>query len=368
MRKLELYNSTLSRIDELQKTLGVQKEKFLNGQSDYLIRINDKMTKIRNDADTTKNFKDRFKAGMSMIFETKSKSAHVVVTEMNELLRRTQTYLNIIHEIEISESKMATLIGQANILREQSVVQEKMSYVNTTSFAKNMTIEQKLNQMIVADNSKTLANLNSDKQKMFMNCLGYVKDLMPQASDEILNDIAGDLYESIKTMEQEEMMGDAIKAISPMVLNSVAMVLMKNNKEVVDNENETNMPCYYMDIFEGTGWAREYVMNEFVDINGIVDQGMPINQVIIAEISNRIDTLNASYDVAAEYEKEMKDEERSDLYILSEKDYKKKYDMQLDVTRLKKYITYSENAKTTAMAEAIEAVDARDAEAELEMA
>ena len=109
-------------------------------------------------------------------------------------------------------------------------------------------------------------------------------------------------------------------------------------------------------------------MNEFVDINGIVDQGMPINQVIIAEISNRIDTLNASYDVAAEYEKEMKDEERSDLYILSEKDYKKKYDMQLDVTRLKKYITYSENAKTSAMAEAIEAVDARDAEAELEMA
>ena len=30
MRKLELYNSTLQRIDELQKTLGMQKEKFLN--------------------------------------------------------------------------------------------------------------------------------------------------------------------------------------------------------------------------------------------------------------------------------------------------------------------------------------------------
>ncbi|MCQ2749321.1 MAG: hypothetical protein MJ246_04970 [Clostridia bacterium] len=368
MRKLELYNSTLQRIDELQKTLGVQKEKFLNGQSDYLIRINDRMTKIRNDADTTKNFGERFKAGMCMIFETKNKNSHVVVAEMNELLRRTQTYLNIIHEIEISESKMATLIGQANILKEQSIVQEKASYVNTTSYAKNMTIEQKLNQMIVADNSKTLANLNSDKQKMFMNCLGYVKDLMPQASDEVLNDIAGDLYESIKTMEQEEMMGDAIKAISPMVLNSVAMVLMKNNKEVVDNDNETNMPCYYMDIFENTGWTREYAMNEYVDINGIVDQGMPINQVIIAEISNRIDTLNASYEVAAEYEASMKDEERADLYILNEKDYKRKYDMQLDVTKLKKFISFKENAKTSAMTEAIENVEAREADEELQMA
>ena len=113
---------------------------------------------------------------------------------------------------------------------------------------------------------------------------------------------------------------------------------MKNNKEVVDNDNETNMPCYYMDIFENTGWTREYAMNEYVDINGIVDQGMPINQVIIAEISNRIDTLNASYEVAAEYEASMKDEERADLYILNEKDYKRKYDMQLDVTKLKKFI------------------------------
>ena len=109
-------------------------------------------------------------------------------------------------------------------------------------------------------------------------------------------------------------------------------------------------------------------MNEYVDINGIVDQGMPINQVIIAEISNRIDTLNASYEVAAEYEASMKDEERADLYILNEKDYKRKYDMQLDVTKLKKFISFKENAKTSAMTEAIENVEAREAEEELQMA
>ncbi len=109
-------------------------------------------------------------------------------------------------------------------------------------------------------------------------------------------------------------------------------------------------------------------MNEYVDINGIVDQGMPINQVIIAEISNRIDMLNASYDVAGEYESQMKEEERADLYILSESDYKRKYDMQLDASKLKKFISFKESTKTSAMSEAIENVESADADEELQMA
>ena len=43
-------------LNEQRQIILYEKEKFLNGQSDYLIRINDRMTKIRNDADTTKNF------------------------------------------------------------------------------------------------------------------------------------------------------------------------------------------------------------------------------------------------------------------------------------------------------------------------
>ncbi|MCQ2910822.1 MAG: hypothetical protein MJ244_01405 [Clostridia bacterium] len=351
MRKLELYNTTLNRINELQKQLGTQKEKFLDGQSDYLMRINDRMTKLRNDEDSKRGFKERMSAAFTLMFDAKDKKASAVVCEMNELLRRTQTYLNIIHEIEISESKMETLIGQAEILEAQALEQEKNSYVNTLSYLSSMTIEQKMNQLIVADNTSTLANLTVDKQKLFMECLAYTKDLLKQPTDKLLNEVAKDMYECIK--EQEVMEEDEpIKMISPLVLNSLAMVLMSFNKDQVDGDNELDAPCYYAEVFGQTGWNREYAMNEYVDINGIIDQGMPIEQVIITEIANRIETLNTSYDVAASYMLSMNEDEIKDLFLMNEMDYKKKYDTTLDLTKLKKYVTYN-NAMQQAKKETI---------------
>ncbi|MCQ2979622.1 MAG: hypothetical protein MJ245_07485 [Clostridia bacterium] len=367
MRKLELYNTTLNRINELQKQLGAQKAKFLDGQSDYLIRINDRMTKIRNDEDSKRGFKERMSAAFSMMFDTKDKKASVVVAEMNELLRRTQTYLNIIHEIEMSESKMQSLISQAEILEEQALAQEKNSYVNTLTYLSSMTVEQKMNQLIVADNTKTLANLTPARQKMFMECLAYTKDLLKTPTDKLLNDVAADLYENVKEMDMTD--EEPIKTISPLVLNSLSMVLMNLNKEVVDQDNELDVPCYYAEVFGQTGWNREYAMNEFVDINGIIDQGMPIEQVIITEIANRIEALNCSYDAAASYKENMSEDELKDLYLMSEIDYKTKYNMTLDLTKLKKYVTFSndEHKEETAMHnnaidEAIKNVDSEEDE------
>ena len=377
MRKLELYNTTLTRIAELQKQLGVQKEKFLNGQGDYLMRINDRMTKIRNEADSKKKLKERVKVAWTTVFDTKGKKNSVVVTEMNELLRRTQTYLNIIHEIEMSESKMKTLISQAELLEEQALAQEKLSYVNTLLFFNTMTIEQKMNQLIVADNNPNLANLTPERQKLFMKCLGYSLDLLKKPSDKLLNDVAKDLYESIKDIENidEVLQDEPIKQISPLVLNSLAMVLMDANKSVVDADNEIDAPCYYAEVFGLTGWNREYAMNEYVDINGIIDQGMPIEQVIVTEIANRIETLNCSYEVVADYLVKMSNQEYRDLYLLTEAEFKKKYDMNIDLNKLKKYVTYSQkegrasiNAMNAAIEKANEVESVNEEDKEIQMA
>lgn len=377
MRKLELYNTTLTRIAELQKQLGVQKEKFLNGQGDYLMRINDRMTKIRNEADSKKKLKERVKVAWTTVFDTKGKKNSVVVTEMNELLRRTQTYLNIIHEIEMSESKMKTLISQAELLEEQALAQEKLSYVNTLLFFNTMTIEQKMNQLIVADNNPNLANLTPERQKLFMKCLGYSLDLLKKPSDKLLNDVAKDLYESIKDIENidEVLQDEPIKQISPLVLNSLAMVLMDANKSVVDADNEIDAPCYYAEVFGLTGWNREYAMNEYVDINGIIDQGMPIEQVIVTEIANRIETLNCSYEVVADYLGKMSNQEYRDLYLLTEAEFKKKYDMNIDLNKLKKYVTYSQkegrasiNAMNAAIEKANEVESVNEEDKEIQMA
>lgn len=353
MRKLELYNTTISRISELQKQLGVQKEKFLDGQSDYLMRINDKMTKIRNDEDSKRGFTQRVKFAFNILADTKDARSSAVVAEMNELLRRTQMYLNIVHDIEMSEAKLNSLIGQAEILEEQALVQERDSYVNTIKYVSQMTIEQKMNQLIVADNSNNLANLTPERQKLFMDCLGYTKDLLVNPSDKMLNDVAKDLYEGIKEMDMSEEGDTPVKTISPLVLNSLAITLMEYNKEFVDSDNELDMPCYYDEVFGHTGWNREYAMNEYVDINGIIDQGMPIEQVIISEVANRIEELNSEYDSVLGFYSNMDEDAKRDLYLMTEQEFIKKYDCKVNVGKLKKYITSIANRKVKAIDEVV---------------
>lgn len=372
MRKLELYNITLTRITELQKQLGMQKEKFLDGQGDYLMRVNDRVTKIRNEADSKKGFITRVKEGFSVMIDSNNKKSEGVVREMNELLRRTQTYLNIIHDVEMSESKLHTLISQAELLEEQALAQEKLTFVNTLLFLKTMTIEQKMNQLIVADNNSNLANLTPERQKLFMKCLAYLKDLLKCPTDSLLNDVAKDLYECVKNIENidELLVEEPMKQISPLVLNSLAIVLMEQNGNLMDSDKESNGVYYYDEVFSSTGWTREYTMNEFVDINGIIDQGSSIHQTIITEIANRIETINASYDAIREYVIGMSNQEIRDVYLLNESEYKNKYDSNVDIAKLKKYVTYSAkegNASLKAITDAIRAVE-NEVDEEIHMA
>ena len=210
-----------------------------------------------------------------------------------------------------------------------------------------------------------------------MKCLGYSLDLLKKPSDKLLNDVAKDLYESIKDIENidEVLQDEPIKQISPLVLNSLAMVLMDANKSVVDADNEIDAPCYYAEVFGLTGWNREYAMNEYVDINGIIDQGMPIEQVIVTEIANRIETLNCSYEVVADYLVKMSNQEYRDLYLLTEAEFKKKYDMNIDLNKLKKYVTYSQkegrasiNAMNAAIEKANEVESVNEEDKEIQMA
>jgi len=343
MRKLELYNTTTLRIAELQRQLSTQKERFLEGQSDYLIRVSDKMTKIRDDADLQKKFINRMVEAVKVATNFAGKKSQETVKEMNDLLRRTQTYLNIIHDVEMSESKLHTLITQAELLEEQALVQEKLTYLNTLMFLNNMTIEQKVNQLVVADNNENLAKFTPERQKIFMKCLGYTKDLIPNANDVLLNSTANGLYECVKEISDEDLYlyDNSIKQLGTLVLDSLAISLMEQNQSLVDVSSETVEPLGYDDIFGTTNWVREYTRNEFVDINGIIDQGVPIHQVIVTEIASRIEVLNCSYDVTKTYVCGMSDSEMRDIYLLSMADYKKKYDNKIDTSRIKKYVAYT---------------------------
>ena len=63
--------------------------------------------------------------------------------------------------------------------------------------------------------------------------------------------------------------------------------------------------------------------------------------------------------------KKMSEEEKMDMYLMTEKDYKAKYDNKLDMNKLKKFVSCeSSMKKVAAIDEAIEKVDEPEEEME----
>ncbi len=337
MRKMELYRTTLKNIAELQLKVCTQKDRFLVGQGDYLVRVNEKMAGLRDDADKAKTFWEKVQFVMS------KKQSGEEISILNDLIRKTQDYMNVIHEIEACEEKIKALIIKAELLEEQAIAQEKLTYINTILYVNSMTVEQKVNQMIVADNTDTLNKITPERQQLLTKCLAFVKDLLKEADPTFLNNLAKDLYESIKELDNMDEIekDDIVTQMSSIILNSLTIVLMETNKAITKKIDNTESIYYYEEIFAATGWIREYDMNEHVDMNGIIDDTVPIHQIIVTEIANRLEELKMSYKVTKSTLDSMAYGELKDMYILEENEFRRRYDRKLDMDRAKKCINFN---------------------------